>query len=71
MTLENNYKRQGIELHYFEIRNELQPLVLIHAQGVDAASFENVWGHLSQKYHVYSVDCYGHGKAAWQKAPQT
>lgn len=63
MTLENIYREQGIELHYFEIKNELQPLVLIHAQGVDAASFENVWGHLSQKYHVYSVDCYGHGKS--------
>lgn len=39
----------------------MPPLVLIHAQGVDAASFENVWMQLSEKYHVYSIDCYGHG----------
>jgi len=28
---------------------------------VDATSFDNVWGKLARKYHVYAVDCYGHG----------
>ncbi len=60
------YKRQGMELNYFEIRNQLPPLVLLHAQGVDAASFENVWGPLSKSYHVYAIDCYGHGKSLHQ-----
>ncbi len=59
--MEQFYKKQGIELKYYEIKNDLQPLVLIHAQGVDATSFENVWAQLSKKYHVYSIDCYGHG----------
>ncbi|MDE6434793.1 MAG: alpha/beta hydrolase [Lachnospiraceae bacterium] len=63
MVSEHIYKKQGIELHYYEIKNDLQPLVLIHAQGVDAASFTNVWTRLSKKYHVYSIDCYGHGKS--------
>lgn len=63
MIVEHIYKKQGIELNYYELKNALQPLVLIHAQGVDAASFENVWTQLSQKYHIYSVDCYGHGKS--------
>lgn len=63
MISEHIYKKQGIELNYYEIKNDLQPLVLIHAQGVDAASFANVWKHLSKKYHIYSVDCYGHGKS--------
>lgn len=63
MIVEHIYKKQGIELNYYEIENALQPLVLIHAQGVDATSFENVWTKLSEKYHVYSVDCYGHGKS--------
>lgn len=63
MIVEHIYKKQGIELNYYEIENALQPLVLIHAQGVDATSFENVWTKLSKKYHVYSVDCYGHGKS--------
>ena len=63
MISKHIYKKHGIKLNYFEIRNNLQPLVLIHAQGVDAVSFENVWGHLSKQYHIYSVDCYGHGES--------
>lgn len=63
MTTEHIYKKQGIELCYYEIKNDLQPLVLIHAQGVDAASFKNVWTPLSKKFHIYSIDCYGHGKS--------
>lgn len=63
MTAERLYKKDGIALHYYEIENDFRPLVLIHAQGVDAKSFEAVWAPLSKKYHVYSVDCYGHGKS--------
>lgn len=61
MEKEHLYKNQGIELKYYEIENNLQPLVLIHAQGVDATSFDNVWTKLAKKYHVYALDCYGHG----------
>lgn len=34
MEKEHFYKNQGIELKYYEIENNLQPLVLIHAQGL-------------------------------------
>lgn len=61
LTMDHFYEDQGIRLKYYEIENSLRPLVLIHAQGVDARSFENVWGRLAEKYHVYSIDCYGHG----------
>lgn len=57
------YRKQGIKLNYYEIKNELQPLVLIHAQSVDATSFETVWKQLSLHYHIYSIDCYGHGES--------
>lgn len=63
MAEKHLYQKQGIKLNYYEIKSELQPLVLIHAQGVDAASFKNVWKRLSMNYHVYSVDCYGHGES--------
>lgn len=63
MVEEHIYKEHAIELNYFEIKNDLQPLVLIHAQGVDATSFNNVWKYLSKKYHIFSIDCYGHGKS--------
>lgn len=57
------YQKQDIRLNYYEIENKLQPLVLIHAQGVDATSFDQVWKQLSKCYHVYSIDCYGHGES--------
>ncbi len=59
--MERFYENHGIKLKYYEIENSLQPLVLLHAQGVDAASFDNVWKKLGNTYHVYAVDCYGHG----------
>lgn len=63
MVEKHFYEGQGVQLGYYEIKNKRQPLVLLHAQGVDATSFENVWGKLSKNYHIYSVDCYGHGKS--------
>lgn len=48
-------------LNYHETENELQPLVFIHAQGVDGTSFADVSKKLSKRFHVYSIDCYGHG----------
>ncbi|MBQ3969468.1 MAG: alpha/beta hydrolase [Clostridia bacterium] len=57
------FNKNGISLHYYEIENDLTPLVMIHAQGVDGLNFENTFKKLSNKYHIYSIDCYGHGKS--------
>lgn len=54
-------------LHYYELPNDLPPLVLIHAQGVYALSYDNVMGNLSDKFHVYAIDCYGHGASLHKK----
>ena len=59
LNKETNNKE--IKLKYYEIENYLPPLVMIHAQGVDATSFNNVWGKLANFFHVYAGDCYGHG----------
>ncbi len=61
---ERTFHAQNGNLHYFETDGGKQPLVLIHAQGVDATSYGNVIKPLSQKYHVYAVDCFGHGKSS-------
>ena len=61
MFIEQYYNNQGIKLKYYETKNDLQPLVLLHAQGVDSLSFEQIMKPLSKKFHVYAVDCYGHG----------
>jgi pimeloyl-ACP methyl ester carboxylesterase len=63
MVVKNFYQKQDIRLNYYEIKNDYQPLVLIHAQGVDATSFNNIWKQLSMCYHLYSIDCYGHGES--------
>ena len=55
------YNNGGIRLNYYEVKNDLQPLVLLHAQGVDSLSFADVIKPLSKRFHVYAVDCYGHG----------
>jgi len=47
--MEHFYENQGIKLKYYEIKKSLQPLVLIHAQGVDATSFDSVWEKLGKK----------------------
>ncbi|MGN0342904.1 MAG: alpha/beta fold hydrolase [Roseburia sp.] len=61
MIAEKYYNSGEITLKYYEIQNDLQPLVLLHAQGVDGTSFANVMKPLSKKYHVYAVDYFGHG----------
>lgn len=57
------YKTETIRLHYYEVENDLQPLVMIHAQGVDGLNFKNTFKKLSEKFHIFSVDCYGHGES--------
>lgn len=55
------YEGNGVGLQYCEIRNDRKPLVLLHAQGVDSRSFSRVTPKLARDFHVYAVDCYGHG----------
>ena len=49
-------------LHYYEA-GEGKPLVFLHAQGTDSTSFGSVIPKLAKQYHVYAVDCFGHGKS--------
>ena len=55
------YETEQIRLHYYEAGDSGEPLVMIHAQGVDGLNFKNTFRKLSERYHIYSVDCYGHG----------
>lgn len=54
-------KGESIGLQYYEIKNDRPPLVLLHAQAVDSTSFFGVMPALARRFHVYAVDCYGHG----------
>ena len=51
-------------LNYYETGNAPSKLLLLHAQGTNASSFNGVIAKLSKYYHVYMVDYYGHGKSS-------
>lgn len=65
-SIEYNTKR-GNTINYYEIKNDNQPLLIIHAQGTNANSYEKVISKLSKYYHLFLVDCYGHGKSSHNK----
>ena len=51
-------------LNYYEVGTEKNKLLLLHAQGTNSCSFDNVVTKLAKHYHVYLVDYYGHGKSS-------
>ena len=69
MKIENKkYKtKAGNIINYYEIDNENPPLLIIHAQGTNANSYKNVVSKLSKYYHLFLIDCYGHGKSTHNK----
>lgn len=64
--LEKDYQSDEIQLHYLEVNNNLKPLVMLHAQGVSSISYDNVFSALAKQYHIYAIDCYGHGASSHQ-----
>lgn len=58
----------GTTLNYAEGPANGPALLLIHGQGVDWKNYRKVLPELSRHFHVYAVDCYGHGASA--RAPE-
>lgn len=54
----------GSEINYAEGPDNGPALLLIHGQSVDWRNYHAVLPQLAQDYHVFAVDCYGHGKSA-------
>lgn len=65
---QNQYMANGIKLNYYEVENNLPVLVMLHAQGTDSTSFENTYDALSNVFHIFSVDCPGHGSSDKDKS---
>lgn len=59
--LQNEYNSSGMKLNYYEIKNALPVLIMLHAQGTNALSYENTFRELSKHFHIFAVDCPGHG----------
>lgn len=51
----------GSLINYGEGPKNGPPLLLIHGQQVSWEDYAKVFVELSKRYHVYAVDCYGHG----------
>ena len=54
----------GATINYAEGPDNGPALLLIHGQGMEWEDYATVLPELSQRYHVFAVDCFGHGKSA-------
>lgn len=54
----------GSLLNYAEGPDNGPALLLIHGQLTDWRHWNRVLPELSKRYHVFAVDCYGHGRSA-------
>lgn len=57
-----------LKLSFTKHGSDKPPLVLVHAQGTDSHSFDNVVKPLTKDFTVYTVDCFGHGASAHDPA---
>lgn len=58
--------KDGTMINYGEgPDNGKTPLLLIHGQGMTWEDYAKVLPELSKYYHVYAVDCHGHGESDW------
>ena len=54
----------GRVINYGEVENDNPPLLLIHGQMSIWQDYALVLPALSEKWHIYSVDVYGHGASS-------
>jgi len=58
--------KDGTVLNYGEgPDNGNPPLLLIHGQGMTWEDYAKSLPALSKRYHVFAIDCHGHGESAW------
>ncbi len=58
----------GTVLNYAEGPAGGPPLLLIHGQGTAWENYAKVLPELSEHYHIYAVDCHGHGSSSHDPA---
>ena len=55
-------------LNYAEGPDNGPALVLVHGQGMQWEDYARVLPELAKRYHVFAVDCFGHGESAHDSA---
>ncbi len=63
--------RDGSVINYAEGPDGGPALLLIHGQTSAWQDYDTVLPELSKTFHVYSVDCFGHGKSSHDKSLYT
>ncbi len=62
---EKTYQTEdGYDISYLEGPNNGPPLLMIHGQMVSKEDYAKVFPELSKHFHIFAVDCYGHGKSS-------
>lgn len=56
--------KDGSQIAYLEGPNNGEPLMLIHGQMVSKEDYAKVLPELSKHFHIFAVDCYGHGQSS-------
>ena len=55
-------------VNYAEGPDNGPALVLVHGQGMQWEDYAHVLPDLAQRYHVFAVDCFGHGESSHDPA---
>ena len=61
---EKQVQVDGATVNYAEGPDNGPALLLVHGQGMEWEDYATVLPELSKRYHVFAVDCFGHGKSA-------
>ena len=58
----------GATINYAEGPDAGPALLLVHGQGMEWEDYATVLPELAQRYHVFAIDCFGHGESAHDAA---
>ena len=61
----------GATINYAEGSDDGPALLLVHGQGMEWEDYATVLPELSKRYHVFAIDCFGHGESAHDPALYT
>lgn len=61
--VERRINVDGRAVNYAEGPNNGPALMLVHGQGVEWEDYAAVLPELAKRYHVFAVDCFGHGES--------
>lgn len=65
---ERQVQLEDARINYAEGPDNGPALLLVHGQGMEWEDYASVLPTLAQHYHVFAVDCFGHGESAHDPA---